>query len=238
MEIRERNRALKAKTLKDFFEKCNVSGDAAWESREEFDFLKTKLSAAAASEEEEPEGAKPGQELVIAGVIGKAGTCFLGKYRKEKLLTKLPKAFIELGEAEVMTKELVIPEELSGLLSWEVGEGGMYRTLNEIAKTAKGGFVVDYCKVPVSQVTIEFCEVFELDPWQMLSGGCVIFAADRGSDVIRVLEAAGIPCALIGLMSSDNDKVIAHRETRSLLNRPQPDEILKVLKEELRAEEA
>lgn len=269
MEIRERNRALKAKTIADFIEKCKVSGDPAYENRADFAEILQEVHAsadrkaaqAAAREAQNVANTKtganassparlwhPGMELVIAGVIGKLGTRYLGKYKKEELLKTLPKAFVALSEKKPFADEIDPSEEkaeaadgkiqtlVTPTNSWEVGEGGMYRTLNELAADTGRGFFIDYTKAPVSQVTIEFCEVFELDPWQLFSGDCTLYVVERASDLVRELEARGIPCAAVGMLTSDNDKAICHRETRSLLNRPGADELLKLLKADLKAE--
>lgn len=250
MEIRERNRALKAKTIAQYIEKCNEGGAPAYQNREDYAWLTEKVTASAARKSAEQEAREklnsqnaanafhPGMELVIAGVIGKYGTAFLGKYKKEALLKTLPKAFTALSEKAPFTETKPQPQEEApaAAFSWEIGEGGMYRTLNELAADTGRGFFIDYTKVPVSQVTIEFCEVFEIDPWQLFSGDCRLYAVERASDLVRKLESEGIPCAAVGMLTGDNDKAICHRETRSLLNRPQPDELLKILKEELREE--
>ena len=42
------------------------------------------------------------------------------------------------------------------------------------------GFEVDLYRIPVRQETIEVCERYELNPYRLLSSGCVLAAADNG----------------------------------------------------------
>lgn len=175
----------------------------------------------------------PGQEIVLSGYIGLAGTVYLAEEYTEKLEQTLPAHFIRSGAAlKPAIAVLPDPEDMvcHGVKAmYHVGEGGLLNALCELASDSRTGFRIDYERVPVKQVTIEFCEVFDLNPWQLMSGGCVMMITDRGYETVSACRSMGIPCEVIGYISADNDKVICHDEVRSCLNRPEPDELLKII---------
>lgn len=174
----------------------------------------------------------PGQEIILCGNIGLAGTVYLAENRAEELGKTLPGHFIRSGAAlEEQIRILPDPEtaRAHGVTAmYQIGEGGILNGLCRLAADSATGFRVDYEEVPVKQVTIECCEVFDLNPWQFMSGGCVLMIAEHGYETVRAFEHLEVPCRIIGYISPDQDKLICHGEIRSCLNRPQPDELLKV----------
>ena len=193
-----------------------------------------------------PQTISRGQEILLYGYIGAAGTSYLQKYRGEELAGHLPGHFIRSAsflkdqagcwpDLDMLSREGLVTA------AFPVEEGGLLAALGQLAGCSQYGFGLDYESVPVHQATIEFCEVFDLNPWQIYGGGCALLIADHGFTVSARLQAAArqavaeeIPCRVIGYISDDQDKLICHDDVRSCLNRPQPDDILKVLKAEHR----
>ena len=56
----------------------------------------------------------------------------------------------------------------------------------------------------------------------------MLIAADRGHDLVRGLEKAGIHAAVIGKATAGNDRVVLNGEERSFLERPRTDELYKI----------
>lgn len=175
----------------------------------------------------------PGEEIVLFGYIGMIGTVFLAEERSMELEKTLPRHFIRSG---ALLKEMIgiLPDPqiaaAHGVSAmYQIGEGGLLNGLCRLAADSATGFRVDYEEVPVKQVTIECCEVFHLNPWQLMSGGCVMMVTEHGYETVRAFEDQNVPCRIIGYISHDQDKVICHGDICSHLNRPEPDELLKVL---------
>ena len=187
-----------------------------------------------------------GQEILLWGYIGAAGTCYLQEYCREELAARLPGHFIRSAsflkdQASCWPDLDMLSREGLVTAAFPVEEGGLLAALGQLAGCSQYGFVIDYESVPVHQATVEFCEIFDLNPWQIYGGGCALLIADHGFTVAARLKAAAgmasagnIPCKVIGYISDDQDKLICHDDVRSCLNRPQPDDILKVLKAEHR----
>lgn len=176
----------------------------------------------------------PGQELVLCGYIGMAGTLYLTEHRRDELKKVLPEHFIRTGE---LLKQIAVSYPDTELMKahgvtavYPVLEGGILSAFCQLAVDSDTGFRIDYEAVPVKQLTIECCEVFDLNPWQLMSGGCTLMVAEHGYEVVQALAEQGMTGYVIGYITKDQDKVICHGEIRSHLNRPEADELLKVLK--------
>ena len=176
---------------------------------------------------------RPGQEIVLFGYIGMAGTVYLAETKQEELKKTLPQHFIRSG-SQLKERIDILPDpeiaQKHGVKAmYQIAEGGLLNGLCRLAAEGAAGFRIDYEQVPVKQVTIECCEIFDLNPWQLMSGGCVMMITEHGYETVRAFADLGQPCQIIGYISDNLDKVICHGEIRSHLNRPEPDELLKVL---------
>ena len=175
---------------------------------------------------------RPGQDIVASKWIGLEGTAILASER-EKELTKYPFRFME--EAKEFDRFLsIVPEAATAVKSGVcamhgVTEGGIFGALWELAEGAGVGLEIDLKRIPVKQETIEICEFFEINPYELLSGGCLLMAADNGYDLARILEGTGIPAAVIGKTTGSHDRVVINEEERRFLELPKPDEIYRVL---------
>lgn len=191
---------------------------------------------------------KPGQDLVVGGFIGLGGTVYAAERKAEFLRGRLSQDLLDAarklrGELEKKPEEAIFlneekgTEKAGGRITMEaVGAGGIFAALWRMAERYQAGLAVYLRKIPVRQETIEICEALELNPYELLSGGCVILAADNGMDVLSVLNKAGIYGAAVGKVTDSNDRLLLNGEVCSHLNRPAPDEIEK-LREDLGQED-
>ena len=58
----------------------------------------------------------------------------------------------------------------------------------------------------MAQETIEICELFDLNPYRLSSGECLLMAVENGGDAVKLLSEAGIPSAVIGKSKRDRQK--------------------------------
>ena len=177
-------------------------------------------------------GVKPGQDIVISKWIGIEGTIRLAKGRRKELCMRYPAAMIE--KAVSYDRYLsVIPEAATAMKSGvcgmhDVSRGGIFGALWELAEEAGVGLEIDLKKIPVKQETIEICEFFELNPYELLSGGCLIMTADNGENLVAALKREGIPSVIVGRTTDRNDRVIYNEDDKRYLDRPKTDQIYKV----------
>ncbi len=111
----------------------------------------------------------------------------------------------------------------------DVTEGGIFGALWELAESSGVGLEIDLKKIPVRQETIEISEFFQINPYELISSGCMLMASPDGNELLRNLQKAGIPAALIGKAMSGNDRVLLNEEERRFLEPPKTDQLYKVI---------
>lgn len=181
----------------------------------------------------EPHGkVKPGQDIVITKWIALEGTSLVAKAGREKLMSRYPLYLIDEGEAMKQWMSVVpeaavaITSKVSGM--HDVSEGGIFRALWEVAERSGVGLCVDLKKIPIRQETVEICEFFQLNPYEMLSGGSMIMITEDGEALAEALALADIPATVVGKITEGHDKVVINDEETRFLDRPRTDEIYKM----------
>lgn len=177
-------------------------------------------------------GLRPGDELVMTKWAGMEGTAIIAAERREKLLETLPEELLD--EAAAMLKDIsVVPEaavagRVGASAMHDVTEGGIFGALWEIGAAADVGITADLAKIPIRQETIEVCEVFGLNPYQMMSSGSLLIGCANGNLMAEELKKAGIAAAVIGRATDSNDRVIVKGEETRFLEPPGSDELYKI----------
>ncbi|MCH5275640.1 MAG: hydrogenase maturation factor [Lachnospiraceae bacterium] len=177
-------------------------------------------------------GASPGQDIVMTKWAGLEGTALLAERYKDRLRERYPLHMIETAAA--LKRQLsVIPEAATAAKSnvsamHDVSTGGVFAALWELAESAGIGLTVDLKRIPVKQETVEVCEFFGVNPYELLSGGCLLMTADSGEHLVQTLEEVHIPASIIGRTTDSNDRVVINDEESRFLERPKSDEITKI----------
>lgn len=180
----------------------------------------------------QPGSAVPGQDIVVSKWIGLEGTARLAAAGAEKLASRYPLHLIE--EAASFGKYIsVLPEAEAAVKAGvsamhDVSEGGIFRALWELAESAGTGLCVDLKKLPVRQETIEVCEFFGLNPYELLGGGSLLMAADDGEGLVQALEQQHIPAKVVGKLTDNHDRIVINEDETRFLERPRTDEIYKI----------
>lgn len=191
---------------------------------------------------------KAGQELVVVGYAGLAGTKVLLEARKEELKHWFSDEYLELAAAREGVDQLaakLLGEDAeqgkAALLDMEfwsefgaaecepAGEGGIYTAVWNLSGAYETGVEFSLRQIPVVQETIEICERLELNPYRLYSRGCYLLASDNGGRMVRRLAEAGIPAAVIGSVSRGIAREVLNVESRGFMERPQKDELWKIL---------
>ena len=177
-------------------------------------------------------GAKPGQDILVTKWIGIEGTSIIAKEKEKELLERFSQAFVDTAKgfdqylSVLPDSRIAVEHGVSAM--HDVTEGGIYGALWEVAEASGIGLEIDLKAIPIRQETVEICEYFELNPYYLISSGCMLMAADRGHDLVRKLEAAGIPAAVIGKATDGRARRIWNGGEESYLERPKTDELYKI----------
>jgi len=175
------------------------------------------------------QAAAPGQEIVISKWIGLQGTALLAKRNRARLLERYPVWLVE--EAVGFDRYLsVLPEAAAAMKSGvcamhDVSEGGILGALWELAEGAGVGLDIDLRKLPLRQETVEVCECCQVNPYELLSGGCLIMTAQNGQRLADALWAEQIPAVVVGQVTDGKAKILHNQEEVRYLDRPKQDQI-------------
>lgn len=172
-----------------------------------------------------------GQDLVVAGYAGLAGTVKLAEAAKEELSRWFSDEYMEeIADAAPLCP--VSPEfwRSCGAAEWEpAGEGGILTAIWNLTGAYETGVEFYLRQIPMRQETVEVCERLELNPYRLYSWGCVLLTADNGGQLVRILAEKHIPAQVIGRVNKGIAREMIVQEGRGFLERPQPDEITKVI---------
>lgn len=177
-------------------------------------------------------GAKPGMDILVSKWIGIEGTAILAKEKEEDLKTRFSEAFID--KAKAMDVYISVQSEAavavtSGVSAMhDVTEGGIFGALWEMAEASGVGLEIDLKKIPIRQETVEVCEFFGLNPYKLISSGCMLMAAEDGNHLVRELEKSGIKATIIGKATDGNDRVLINDDEKRFLEPPKEDELYQV----------
>ena len=175
----------------------------------------------------------PGGDIIITKWVGLEGTARIALSKEGQLSQRYPRHMIE--EAQRFDRYIsVIPEAAVAVESgaWamhDVTEGGIFGALWEFAESSGVGLEIDLKKIPLRQETVEICEFFGLNPYQLVSGGSLLIASADGNALVKELMERGIPAVVVGKATEGNDRVLLNEEERRFLEPPKPDEIHEIL---------
>ncbi len=172
-----------------------------------------------------------GQDLVVAGYAGLAGTAELVKAKKEELSRWFSNEYMEeIAEDAPLCLASSDFWRLLHATEWEAaGQGGILTAIWNLTGAYETGVEFYLRRIPIRQETVEVCERLELNPYRLYSRGCFLLTADNGGQLVRALEEKQIPANVIGRINKGIAREMIVQEGRGYLERPQPDEILKVI---------
>mgnify|MGYP003189255445 FL=1 len=178
-------------------------------------------------------GLKPGQDLVVTKWIGLEGTSIIATEFEKELKKRLPVSIVDESKkfASLLSvvKDSRVAMQVGVSAMHDVTEGGIFGALWEMAEASGVGLEIDLKKIPLRQETVEVCEFFHINPYELISSGCMLMAAADGNELIRRLKENGIEATVIGKATAGNDRVLMNEDERRFLEPPKTDELYKVI---------
>ncbi len=192
------------------------------------DLILTGTALGSREEDHVPGKLRPGLDLVAAGPAAMEGTSMIAATRGEALTTRYPASFIQ--EAADLFKqgdlgflrEVLSSEDV--VKAHDLSEGGIFGGLWEMAAADKVGLDIDLRQIPVRQHSIEVCEYFDLNPYQLRSCGSMLIACEKGDSLVSTLSSMGVQAAVIGFTTGDNARLIRYDSQVRYLEPPKMDE--------------
>lgn len=176
-------------------------------------------------------GLKPSDELVMTKWAGLEGTAILANDKEQELAKRYSKDLIEKGKELIecisVIKDAKIAKKVGVSAMHDITEGGVFGALWEMASSSNVGLIVDLKKIPLKQETVEICEFFDLNPYMLMSSGCLLIATEKGNEMVDTLKREGIPAAVIGRVTAGNERIVLNEDEKRYLEPPKTDELYK-----------
>jgi len=157
-----------------------------------------------------------GLDIVMTKTCGLGGTALLAGHFTDELATRYPRRFIERAAEFLVDTE----KNEEGYLAMADGavyvhaaaEGGVFGALWELAEFAECGLEIDLPAIPILQETVEICEYFDVNPYQLRTEGVFLILTEHGNRLCESLEEKGIPAAVIGKTVPGLDRAVRNGE--------------------------
>lgn len=173
-------------------------------------------------------------DIVMTGFAGLNGSVFLACAKQEALSRRYPVSFLE--EAKKQERLLwQIPEAapagksddcstysfsekgITGM--YLLSKGGVFAGLWDMGKLAGVGLKVYGKNIPIKQETIEICNFFDVNPYQMNSEGSALLLSENGYRLKERLFERGLFSEVIGFTTEDNERVVINGEEQRFLQK-------------------
>lgn len=181
----------------------------------------------------EQPGMKDSLDIVMSKWIGLEGTSIIACEKEKELAGRYPMRLILQAQRQIeylsVAQEAAIALKSGVYAMHDLRGGGVFGALWELSQKMGVGLCIDLKKIPVRQETIEVCEFYRLNPYELLAGGALLMAAARGTELVETLKEKGVPAFVIGRTKAGNDKIVVNQDETRYLEPPGPDEILKIL---------
>jgi len=176
-------------------------------------------------------GCELGDSIVVTKELCLEGTAILAFDYKEKIDGVIHEEKIK--EAQGYADQLSVLRE--GRIAMEFGvssmhditEGGLLGALWEVIEAAGKGFRVYRESLPITDVTAEFCEFFNVDPLKFISSGSMLITCKDGEGLIERLKENGIKGTIIGKVTGENG-ILVDNEKEIIVEAPESDELFKI----------
>jgi hydrogenase maturation factor len=176
-------------------------------------------------------GAKIGDDIIVTGYAGLEGTGILSRSYNEYLITKLPSEIIDAGKNMLNSISVVDVGILAGQFGvnamYDATEGGVLGAIWEVAEASNKGMYVYKESIPIKEETVKICDVLSINPYRLISSGCMIITCSNGKGLCDQLNKNGISANIVGKITEDN-KIVNAGGIEVIVDPPESDEIYSV----------
>ncbi|NLV36450.1 MAG: AIR synthase [Clostridiaceae bacterium] len=178
-------------------------------------------------------GAKAGDDLVITKHAGLEGASIIAHEKELELTGLIGKQAVEEAKSYMNCISVVrdgIEAAKYGVNAMhDVTEGGILGAVWEICEASGNGAEVFLEDIPIKSVTKKICQHYNINPYKLISSGCMLISATDGKGLVSHLEKAGISAALFGKLNLSGDRIVISKEGKERITAPGADELYSVL---------
>lgn len=192
-----------------------------------------KMACGLVGEQEQRKTFSPvGKSVVMAGYAALEATAVLISEKQELLSGRLAAGYLAQGLAKASRTDLKEAAQIAvqaGALVKIAGEGGVFGALWELGEYFDCGMDIILRDILLLQETIEVCEVLDVNPYLLASGGCLLAVAQDAQALLARCHEAGVAAAAIGVLKEGRDRVIHNEWEERFLEPFRAEELYRVL---------
>lgn len=183
------------------------------------------------------ESGKGGQDIVLTKWVGMDGMLQIAEEKELELKERFAPAFLK--QIKNYRSQIFAMEEIQAAKAFgvsairQIEEGGILAALWNLSKEIETGISLDMKRLSILQETVEVCEHYRINPYQLISTGSLLILTDDGEALTAELEKLQVKASVIGHTTDNNDKIINNGEEVRYIDRPAPDEIYKIFSDTL-----
>lgn len=176
--------------------------------------------------------APAGKSIVMAGYAALEATAVLIAEKQEVLSKRLAAGYLAQGfkkTCETAMRQAARIAADAGAVVKVAGEGGVFGALWELGEYFDCGMDITLREIMLLQETIEVCEVLDVNPYLLTSGGCILAVTEDAQALLARYQEAGIAAAEIGTLKEGRDRVIHNEWEERFLEPFRAEELYRVL---------
>lgn len=162
-----------------------------------------------------------GMDIVMSGNAGCLGSVQLAYEHRAGLYERYSRSYIDnifkLEDMLALKTEPDIAYECGAVYGYNVGSGGVYCALWDMADSLNIGIDISHDHIPIVQETIEVCEFAGVNPYLIDGTGAALFMTNNGQILSDRLYEAGYEAAVIGKVTDGHDRTVSHDGERRFL---------------------
>ncbi|MDD6326826.1 MAG: AIR synthase-related protein [Lachnospiraceae bacterium] len=175
-----------------------------------------------------------GCDIVMVDVTAKLGTALITQKKKEELRSRFAESYIKEMELGVNGYRVDSYAKLAAgqgaFYMHDISCGGLYGALWQLSVRIGKGIEIFHNQIPIRQETIELCEFYGINPYQLDGTGGLLVVISGAETFLESMAKLGVEAAVIGRVTEDQDKKIQINDTDiRYLTLVSGDEIYKVL---------
>jgi hydrogenase expression/formation protein HypE len=167
----------------------------------------------------QPGAARNGDAIILTKGIAVEGTALIAGERAEAITARHGAAFVAkcrgfLHDPGIsIVRDATIARAGGATALHDPTEGGVATGLRELADAAGLGLHIEADTTPIHPETARLCADFNLDPLGLIASGALLAAAPPATapTIIAQLQSAGIPAAIIGHFTPDENGLLLRR---------------------------
>ncbi len=178
-------------------------------------------------------GARAGDSLVITKHAGLEGVSIIAHEKEEELIPVLGRQIVEEAKGFMDSISVIKDGVTAGVFGvnamHDVTEGGVLGAVWEMCQASGTGVEIYKDRIPLHMATRKICEYYNIDPYRLISSGCMLISVPDGEELVRRLKQENIDASVIGKLNNTGKRLVISGNRAEEISPPESDELYKIL---------